>query len=101
MHTYPPHLVGLRDDFIITSRRITTESEHQREMKMFLSGLCPELCLDGWGSLMLCLQVVLPGGGWGIRGVICVPHTGGNVKSQCCAQCTHSFSLPCKFGAVD
>lgn len=94
-----PCLVGLGDGLNSRSHqilRISVETEHQRGTEMLLLDKGPGLGLNAWGGLIS----VLPGGGDG-WGVISMPCVGGSVKSQCCAQCTHSLSSPCKFVTVD
>lgn len=96
----PPRFVGLRNDFIFTSYQMTTESGHQREIMRFLSGLGPGLCLVGCGILISYLQVVLPSGGCDRGSYLHAPHLREREKSVLRTM-THSFSLPCKFVAVD
>lgn len=91
-----PHTVVLGDGLRSDGFWRSTGSEHRREMEMFLLDKGPGLGLNAWSSLIS----VLPGGGGG-WGVISMPCVGGSVKSQCCAQCTHSLSSPCKFVTVD
>lgn len=57
----PAPLGGLRDLSVITNPWITTESERQREMEMFLWGLWPGRCLAGRSSPVCAIKQRFPG----------------------------------------